>query len=347
MSHNQMTELSLKILTDDKKYAQEICNDAANTREHFVNEYTDQILDVAKKYNYAEVWNESWADVTKSRGGAITNYDKIMETYLWLFKSLFNKSCSYKGDNGARFSSYIIGILRDKKIFIDWLRSKKPNIQGVTKPPITGYIPKCIEKLGKDYEEIFKLLQYGTSPVEIPYKLDISEPEARSKYEEIVSVLARAGKLLLIQKPTFEFVDDDQNNVQLKVSTNPESQSIVNKFLFEIVPVIVKDLTRTEYRMLNLYWDGSGFDINELQARLSAKKIYELFSRDEFKHYLIEMGITSSSDIHNRVTKTAKKCKEIAINKFPDKQKLITNIDMRNVLKIYFQYFNKKKEKNL
>jgi len=328
-----MTDLSQKILAADKKYAQEICNDVLEARRKFLDEYTDQILDVAKKYNYAGGWNEDWVEVTKNKGGGITDYDKIMETYLWLSKTLFNKSCLFEGYNGARFSSYILGKLRDKLTKINWLRSKRPDVQGVTVPQKTGYIPKCIEKLGEDYEEIFNLLYYNVAPDEIPYKLDINEIDFRHKYEEIVSILAKAGKLLLIQSPTFKFVDDKQNKVQLRVSTDPENQAIVKKFNFEIIPDILRDLTQKEYRLLILYW----------HERLSAKSIYESFSRDEFRHHLKEMSITSSSDISNRITRTAKKCQEIAINKFPDEQEFISRMNMRNVLKIYFQFFHEEK----
>jgi len=330
---NPNTGPFIKMLTEDKKYAQDICNDVANTRKNFIAEYTDQILDVSKKYNYAGVSTWVGLKLPKKKGSTITDYDKIMETYLWLCKTLFNKSCSYRGDNGARFSTYIIGKLRNKNTKIDWIRSKKPNLQGVNIPQKTGHVPKSIEKLGKDYEKIFKLLLFGVPPDEIPYKLDINYIEFMDKYEEIVSILAKAGKLLLIQKPTFNFIDDEQNNVEIKISTNMENNTVGDHCLKDIVPNILDGLTKAEFLLIKLYWCNG----------LSAKMINESFSRDEFKHYLKEMSIIRSSDIPNRITRTAIKCKKIAIDKFPNEQEFISRMNMRNVLKIYFQFFYEEK----
>jgi hypothetical protein len=160
---------------DDKSFAVLLCNEgkgktSAKTKEaakEFLNLYSDELYYVSSKFNNKGVPMESWQYRMKS-GRTINVTDDVSDTFVWLFKQAFIKSCSYRGDNAATFKTYINTVLNSNFTFKDWLKWK-------TK--ITGYIPTCIKKLDNDCQKIYKLMQQGKDDDMIQKKMKIEYDE--------------------------------------------------------------------------------------------------------------------------------------------------------------------------
>ncbi len=90
------------------------------------------------------------------------------------------------------FKTYINTILNSEFTFKDWLKWK-------TK--VTGYIPTCIKKLDKEYQQIYKLMQQGKDDDMIQKKMKIEYDEFIKMKISIENTLINSGQMSLIRKP--------------------------------------------------------------------------------------------------------------------------------------------------
>ena len=100
-------------LSADRIFAQRLCNKDKDAISAFQRQNADELYFIASKFNNGGVTGGSWTYHRKV-GRPIEVSDEISDTYIWLIKEVFKKSCKYQGKNDATFQTYIITSLNSK-----------------------------------------------------------------------------------------------------------------------------------------------------------------------------------------------------------------------------------------
>jgi len=315
-------------LINDKKFANELCQKSKYAISEFLEQFCDELYFIASKFNNRGIDQDSWEYRTKT-GYSIHVNDDISESFLWLQEQAINKSCSYKGKNGATFSTYITIVLNSNYTFKDWLKWKTG---------VTGYVPKCINNLNELSIEIFLLLRQKKSSDDICKKLNIENINYLEHFNDIEEALIKSNQIDLINSPkeiSFENTcvdDEEERSMQLESneSSKPSDEPEV-ELIKDILSNIIDSINNSEKRLLLLYW-GNGY---------SVEKIFETFQIKPYENYLDELNIQLSKDIYPTIEKIIKKSVQLFERKYPDnfKEFNLNQSKMKNLFKTYFQYF--------
>ena len=120
--------------------------------------YSDELYYISSKFCNKGIPEDSWSYRTE-KGYTINVTDCVSDTYVWLFESIvLNRSCRFKGEDGASFEGYIKIVLNSEWTFNSWMRRRTTDAL-INMPGSTGYVPKCIEVLGEPYTKIYELLK--------------------------------------------------------------------------------------------------------------------------------------------------------------------------------------------
>jgi len=257
----------------DINFARRLSKGDKDTLQQFLKDYSDLLFYIARKFCRYEPGEDHWEYITKSKK-IIHVSDCVSDTYLWLIKISQNKSRSYKGNKGAKFSTYLSAILNSNFTFKDWLKWKYG---------ITGYVPMSIKSLGTIYSKIYKYLRQNKPDEYIINNLEIDVNTFNQKKEKILSTLSEANLSHLLYSPSFiPFPEYAGNNGGMKEVGFADSESIDiedHKDLEDVVNILekmIKSLDIGERRLLQLYWG----------AELSVKQIFELLNeKDLSKHF--------------------------------------------------------------
>jgi len=316
--------------TNDKIFAAEICKGNKEALSEFQELFCDELYYISSKFNNRGFSQDVWEYRTK-KGYSISVSDDVADTYIWLIKIAVNKSCLYRGDNGATFSTYIRAVLNGSFTFKDWLKWKTG---------VTGYIPKCIKALSEDHRKVFVLLRQKKNDDKICKKLNFSFDQYLIFYSEIESELMQSNQIDLIEKPKFISLDtnvnEDEDNAlpPLQIPSNEfMNPSIQSDYLIikRIIDTVIECMTNAERRLLLLYW-GEGQTVSD---------IYIVFNHKDFNEYLVELSIDKEKDIYNVLTSIIKKSTHVAGDTFPKEfsDYQLTEIKMKMLLKTYFHNF--------
>jgi len=317
-----------KTLTKDLEFAELICKGNETAFSRFLELYTDELYYISSKFNNRGIPEESWEYRTKT-GYSINVSDDISDSYLWLAGIAKNKSCLYRGKNGARFDTYIKVVLNSDFTFKDWLKWKTG---------VTGYVPKCIKVLGDDHIRVFKLLRQNKSREVICQTLNIDQLDYRFIFSRIENSLIENNQIDLINKPQTISIDkksdSDEKPAEPQIpntevhspSLEPEV-SIVKK----LVSTIIESLTDAERRLLILYWDQNK----------TVDQIYDLLSQEIFSDYRDELGINQQKDVYHSIARIIKfSLKIVKDNKISFAAEYsLDESKIKALLKNYIQYF--------
>ena len=318
------------IYTDDNKLAADLCKKNKKAISEFLDIYSDELYFISSKFNNRGFDQDSWGYRTKT-GYTIQVTDDVSDTFLWLIKQVQNKSCAYRGDRGATFSTFIKSILNSSFTFKDWLKWKTG---------VTGYVPKCIKKLNEPYLKIYKLLRQNKSDDEICSSLNLKHIDFYEYYQDIESKLIDSNQIQLIKNPKLISIDSPfENDVegenrppQIKSDEfeKPDDQPEI-KIIKELASSVLEHLTDAQRRLLLLYWG----------ERQTVQEIYDTFSFDIFEDYKIELDINESNDIYTAISKTVKTAYQLTIEQYSEivSEYSITESSMKKFLKIYYHYF--------
>ena|GEM_PF-6593846 len=313
--------LSAILSSNDKEFARLLCDRDKGALAEFQELYCDELYFIASKFNNRGIPEDAWEYRTK-KGYTIHVSDDVSDTYLWLVKITRNKSCHYRGDKGATFSTYIKSALNSEYTFKDWLKWKTG---------VTGYIPKCVDVLGNLHKDVYKLLRQTKPEDEICRKLGIELSDYHEVYLDIESALIHSNQLDLLNKPKFISIDlsDEEGSPGIELSgsehLDPQEQLDFD-IIKDILEHVISRLAAEERRLLQLYWG----------AKLSVDKIFSVFS-EKFKKYLNELELRQSQDIYRRVDLIVDKCMKEAEQDFPD-EVADYNID-KNIMKTLLRRF--------
>ena len=277
---------------NDKSFAELLCNEGKGKQsletkraaEEFLKLYSDELYYISNKFNKRGIPEDSWEYRTKT-GYSINVTDDVSDTYVWLFRQAFLKSCSYRGDNAATYKTYITTVLNSDYTFKDWLRHK-------TK--VTGYIPTCIKRLDKTCQEIYKLLRQGKDDDAIIKMMNIEYDEYIESYIMVEDALIKSNQIGLIKKPKFIPIDqpvnkDGDDNRKLELPGEDRSDLKPDTDLVEqIANTILGGISDAERRLLILYW----------RENHKVEEIFETMSFGIFTKYLSELNIKKSKDIY-------------------------------------------------
>jgi len=317
------------IYNDDNKLAADLCKKNKQAIGEFLEIYSDELYYIASKFNNRGIDQDSWQYRTKT-GYTIQVNDDVSDTFLWLTKQSFNKSCAYRGDNGATFSTYIKSVLNSSFTFKDWLKWKTG---------VTGYIPKCINVLKEPYVEIYKLLRQNKPDDRICNTLNLEYVEFYECYQKIETALIETNQIQLLKDPKFlsidtpgEYEENDKKHFQLSSTEfeSPDTQPDIER-VKQIASTILEQLSEAQRRLLILYW----------REGQTVQEIYETLSIGIFEDYIIELQINESKDIYSTINKTVKAAFQISVDNFPEfvTEYSITESSIKKFLKTYFYYF--------
>jgi RNA polymerase sigma factor (sigma-70 family) len=317
------------IYNDDNKLAADLCKKNKQAIGEFLEIYSDELYYIASKFNNRGIDQDSWQYRTKT-GYTIQVNDDVSDTFLWLTKQSLNKSCAYRGDNGATFSTYIKSVLNSSFTFKDWLKWKTG---------VTGYIPKCINVLKEPYVEIYKLLRQNKPDDRICNTLNLEYVEFYECYQKIETALIETNQIQLLKDPKFlsidtpgEYEENDKKHFQLSSTEfeSPDTQPDIER-VKQIASTILEQLSEAQRRLLILYW----------REGQTVQEIYETLSIGIFEDYIIELQINESKDIYSTINKTVKAAFQISVDNFPEfvTEYSITESSIKKFLKTYFYYF--------
>jgi len=318
------------INTDNKTFAEDLCKKNKLAISEFLEIYSDELYYIASKFCYSGFTQDSWDYRTKT-GYTIQVTDDVSDTFLWLIKQALNKSCAYRGDRGATFSTFIKSVLNSSFTFKDWLKWKTG---------ITGYVPKCIKALKEPYTKIFKLLRQNKSDDEIIKTLNLEYVDFYGYYQEIESELIASNQIQLIKNSKFISLDTPAENGEsgdkttIQISSEefekPDVQPDI-EIVKQIATTILEQLSEAQRRLLILYW-GEGQTVQE---------IYKTLSMGIFGDYLKELELNESNDIYSSVSKIVKTAYQITADNFLEivTEYSITESSIKRFLKTYFYYF--------
>jgi len=322
---------------DDKKFADALCEKDKEAGIEFQDLYSDELYFVSARFNNRGTPQESWNYRTKT-GYNINVSDSVSDTYVWLFNNIvLNKSCHFRGDDGASFEAYIKTVLNSEWTFIGWLRWKTDDSL-IRVPGATGYVPKVIKRLGDPIIDIYKLLRQNKSKDAICKKLDLEKMDVDVFYNQIEACLIDSNQLQLINAPRFtstdssQFDDDEGSGIQLAGETElaPEKTPEVEA-IKDLIASVIKYLTVAENRMITLW--GNGY---------SADQIFDEFSTRPFlEKFKTELHLESAADVFPLIEKIITKSVKFVKKDHSDLQ-MDYNLDnsrMKKLLKTYFNYF--------
>jgi len=322
--------VALQFNTNEKNFAAEICKGNKEALSEFQELFSDELYYISSKFNNRGFSQDVWEYRTK-KGYSISVSDDVADTYIWLIKIAINKSCLYRGDNGATFSTYIRAVLNGSYTFKDWLKWRTG---------VTGYIPKSIKALTEDHRKVFVLLRQKKNDDEICKKLNLTFDEYIFFYSEIESELIRSNQIDLLEKPKFISMDaavkngEDNISPSLQIPSNEFMNPSINAdylMIKRIIDTVIEGMTSAERRLLLLYW-GEGQTVSD---------IYIVFNHKDFNEYLVELSIDKEKDIYNVLTSIIKKSTHIAEDTFPKEVSdyQLTENKMKMLLKTYFHNF--------
>ena len=305
-----------------RAFAQAVCAGEDKALSEFLQTFSDQLYYIAARFNNRGISRDYWEYKT-GKGKSIRVNDDVADTYVWLIEVAMKKSCLYRGDRGASFSTYITSVLNSDFIFKDWLRWKTG---------VTGYVPKSIKGLGNQHISVFNMLRQKKEDHDICFKLKIDISEYLDIYEEIESALIKAGQIDLLEKPKFVSTGQGSNpesgfDIEDRTQLDPASLLDVEHFQ-SFLEAVVDKLDDHERRLLLLYWTQG----------LSIEEIFSLLSGDDFGGYFNKLSIDSPQKIYQRIDLLSRKCLRIATEDFPDMIETysINTSTMRRLLRLYF-----------
>ena len=331
---------------DDKQFASALCNKKKDAMSEFLELYSDELYFIASKYCNKGIPEEHWSYRTKT-GYTINVSDCVSDAYLWLFESIvLNRSCRFRGEDGASFEGYIIIVLNDDRTFISWKR-RRTNNELITTPGSTGYIPKCIDVLSEIHKEIYTLLRQNKSEQDICKAVNIDFVDYLDYYNTIEEKLMESNQLQLLRKPRISSIDQSADDNERSISPRQLSEdmaeiSIKGKVAlnpenvpdFEITKNIIQsflDNLSTAERRLLILW-GVGYSIKEISES------EEMVISKQFKE---ELNIHNEKSIYKKIDSLILKSIKYFEDAFPSLrvENRLLNKEMKIALKSYFTLY--------
>ena len=311
----------------DAALARDLCDKEPNAISYFLELYSDELYFIASKFNNRGNSEDAWEYRTK-KGYSIRVSDEVSDTFLWLKDQATNKSCSYKGLNGAQFSTYIKSVLNSSYTFKDWLKWKTG---------VTGFIPKCIKGLSDIHCEVYTFLRQGKNEVFICKELNIDKISFYELYNDIEESLISSNQIDLLRKPNILSMHNENSNEEgiphlqyedsseINPSDKPDIERIKN-----VINQMLENLRIEERRLLIFYWYEK-YDNNKIMESLSL--IPRLKS-------LENLGISKESDVYRAVDKVLRKANGYLVNHEVElyKEWQLDVNKVKNLLKTYFQF---------
>ena len=321
---------------DDKGFAKALCERIKNAISEFQELYCDELYFIASKFCNRGTPQESWNYRTKT-GYTINVGDEIADTYVWLVKNIvLNKSCHFKGSNGATFEAYIKTILNSDYTFKDWLKWKTSDSL-IKIPGATGYVPKCIKQLDSTSINVYKLLRQKKSDENICLKLGLEHMDYLTIYDVIEEKLLESNQIHLINEPRIRSAelqnDEDDPEFQLSgnMSTNP-AKSPDLEILKSMIDSLLNKIDKKERKILILW--ATGYSADEIIDELDSKSFYR--SNNEKIHF------KGSKEIYPFIEKQISNVVKICSKDYPEyyNNQKIDNSRMKRILKTYYNYFD-------
>ncbi len=333
-----MIQNSLQItFNNDTEFASALCDHDKIAVAEFQDIYQDELYYISSRFCNRGTSQESWSYRTE-KGYNINVDDNVADTYVWLVKNIvLNKSCHYKGNNGASFEAYIKTVLNSDYTFKDWLKWKTDDSL-IKVPGATGYVPKAIKQLDSPCIEIYKLLRQNRSEDTILNKLDIEKMDYLEYYVLIEEALIDSKQISLINAPRFtsselNYPDEDEHTMQISGETDVAPEIIPEVLAIkQLVEAVLENMELGEKKVITLWAYG-----------YTADEIFNLFKTEPFLEDLrIDLGIEDKEKVFPIIEKIITKSVKYAQK---DVQELgidhsLNNKKMKNLLKTYFTYFS-------
>ena len=322
---------------NDKEFADALCKKKKDAMSEFQDLYCDELYFISSKFCNRGIEQDAWQYRVK-KGYTINVNDDVSDTYVWLMKHIvLNKSCHYKGVDGASFEAYIKTVLNSEFVFIGWLRWKTDDSL-IKIPGAAGYVPKCIQSLDDNTIEVFKLLRQKKSDQSICKKLDIEYLDYLSIYNIIEEKLLETNQIHLINRPRISTTDGGQDedegyDLQLtgEIEISPERFPEF-ELLQSMIETILNDIDEAGRKILILW--AAGYSSNEIMDELNSRSFYKGLKEDQ----KINEVKNIYPYIEKQITYSVKTCEQ-KFSEYYDTYK-IDNSKMKRLLKTYFQNFN-------
>ena len=321
----------------DNEFAEALCEKKKNAIAEFQALYSDELYYISSRFCNRGIPQESWAYRTK-KGYTINVGDNVSNTYVWLVKNIvLNKSCHFKGVDGASFEAYIKTVLNSEFVFISWLRWKTDDSL-IKVPGATGYIPKCIKGLDDKAIKVYKLLRQKKSDQSICLKIGLEFLDYLSIYNIIEEKLLETNQIHLINDPRItstdsNYDDDDKPDFQLsgEIDVSPEKFPEF-EILQSMIGTVLNNLLEGEMKILILW--AAGYSADEI--------IDELDSRSLYDSYKEKLDFNTSKDVYPFVEKQITKSVKFLARDFSEYHNTykIDKSKMKRLLKTYFHNFN-------
>jgi hypothetical protein len=327
----------MSVLTEtnqDAVFAKELCDNNSEAIEEFQQIYSDELYYIAARFCNRGTKESSW-DYRTKKGYTIQVSDLVSDTYLWLAKQAFIKSCLYKGKSS--FAAYIKTVLNSTFTFKDWLKQKVDSSL-VKKTGTVGYVPSAIKKLGGPCLDVFKQLRYGKSDSFICKKLGLDLESYYGYYDQVEETLIDSGQIDLLRNPIVGSIDtsdqDGEENpgfqLEGEVAANP---SIIPdyKYLESLIQNVIGTLSKVDKKIINLW--AIGYSVDE---------IFETFGDNKFlKESLKDIKISKASSLYAYIEKIITNCVKMVTKTYPKEQEqyLFNNKKIKKVLKVYYNNF--------
>lgn len=322
---------------NDKSFAEALCEKVEKAISEFQDLYSDEIYFVASRFNNRGISQDSWTYRTET-GYHITVTDGVADTYVWLVKNIvLNKSCHFRGDEGASFEAYIKTVLNSDFTFKDWLKWKTDDSL-IKIPGATGYVPKIIKKLGKTSIDIYKRLRQKKSDDDICRLLGLEYVDYLEYYIKIEECLLESNQIHLIQAPRVSSTniqksdDDDSYEFQLAGTEgiSPEHSPDVD-VIMRIINTMLDDLPAPEKKILFLW--GNGYSANQVYDELSTLPF--------LKEYKEQLRLDDVKDIFPLIEKIITKCMKFISVQYPEQfeEYSIGKKSVKRLVKTYFNFF--------
>ncbi len=286
-------------LSNDRSFAQELCDKNRDAIGRFQQQYSDELYFVASKFNSRNDITDSTCTYFTETGIPLQVTDAIQNTYLWLIDQVFLQSCRYEGRNNATFRTYITTTLNSRYTFLNWMRWNSPDSL-IRYPRQSGYVPKVIQDHGELYGEVFILLQRRKSINQICSKLNLEENKFLEIQNTIEIELIEDGKIDLLYRPRIESFDpnptedEDAQMTGVQVQDSDLIDADLSLQLNEILSAIeslISEMPKENKRILNQYWT-EGMKINDIYDEM----INGSFSRN--------ITVEESDDINSIINKS-------------------------------------------
>lgn len=318
----------------DVLFAKELCEKKSEAIEEFQQLYSDELYYIAARFCNRGTKESLWEYRTQ-KGYTIQVSDLVSDTYLWLAKQAFIKSCLYRGKSG--FNAYIKTVLNSTFTFKDWLKQKTDDSL-VKKTGTVGYVPSAIKKLGGPCLDVFKQLRYGKSDDFICKKLGLDLESYYGYYDQIEETLIDSGQIDLLRKPKVDSIDtsdqDGDENKRLQLEGNMAANpSIIAdfKYIETLIKNVIGKLSKVDKKIINLW--AIGYSVDE---------IFDTFNENNFlEGALKNLKILKAPSLYPYVEKIITNCVKVITKSYPKEQEqfLFDNKKMKKVLKVYYNNF--------